>query len=449
MQRQFKTPINRRVFLLSTLAFALLPGCGGSGNSDSPTVPGRGEVVFTMHWPERSPAEATRLIPKASNSLRFKVFEKRTGSDDEPKLITERVEPRPADDPSGLPPSSTVRIDGLPAVAVRIEISAHPSAEGTGTAQASGTVEMKIEENKESTQAITLASTIAQVRITPESGEIGVGKQKAFFANAYDSSDALVLTARDKWQWTIADTSVVEKLFDSDSSILLRGVKRDAATVVTARETESNKGAAVNVNVVSLFEINPPVQFLSIGYLRDGYPISFSAILDGKWIDDVDWTASAGGFSSSEFPNHVRFIPPNVVGTYTVTATTRSDPPRQATATVEIRFYDASLLLGTHTGHGTYKSSSAFGNSSSEVDCTATVSDWNKEMDTVYLQVEYRLSKTGDIYIKEKATMTMSGPNICTGKIGRYNGNFHPEKGYLSYFAGGETITVETPFDSH
>ncbi len=359
-------------------AAGLLTGCGANGSSQS-IIPsaGRGSAVFRVQWPVRE-SGASRLIPKASSSLRFKVFEMRADNDDEPKLITEKVVPRPPDGPDGLPPSSTVRLASLPPVKVKIEISALPTAEGTGTAQASGTLEMNIEESRETTQAVTLASTIAEIRITPDPAEIGFETLKVFTAAAYDLSGALVLVSPGNWEWLIADTSIIESRETNGDKITIIGKRGEASTELIARDKESSKTGRAVVKVNNVFRVAPLNSRVHIGE-----SVYLYSVFNNR-PEEADWTTTGGALSEAGRASIVVFNAQNV-GEYTITAVSRVDRSRKATATVAVDWYDASKIIGTSSGRlKTVYDNFYYGDHiEREYGIEITVANWDREAETV------------------------------------------------------------------
>lgn len=397
------------------LAFAALPpfvlsGCGSSGGDvpyyigppdpspPDPSLPGgsRGEVVFTVRWPERSPTATTRFIPGASNSLRFRVFEKRLGSAEAPKLLVERVEPRPTDGPDGLPPASIVRLEGLPAVTVGVEISAYPTFDGTGTAQAAGAVEVKVEEGKEARQDVTLQSTIAEVRIAPEPAEVGFSRTQEFTATAYDAAGAIVLVAPGRWRWTVGGTGVVRIVSTDGDRITLSGERGgQEACPLRATETESLKERQVFVRVTDLFYVTPAEQVSLIDNGTVGKRVLFAHRNDA--VVEADWAAAAGSLTHVNLGGKpaVEYTAPAAAGTYTVTASNRNNPRQTATATVNVRHWKPAEWVGVWKGRGEYFRSrwdpglNDWQYTRENVDAAISITDWNEAARTVRVTMTF------------------------------------------------------------
>src|SRR5687768_10757679 len=119
-------------------------GCGGSKSTDS------GRAVFTVVWPA-----STRLIPEASQSI---VVELRRNN----APVTARIIPRPA----GGGPASATFFD-LPVGPMTAVATAYPQANGTGVAQASGSVGFTVQAGQTVPFTLTMDSTIDRMEVNP------------------------------------------------------------------------------------------------------------------------------------------------------------------------------------------------------------------------------------------------------------------------------------------
>lgn len=137
-----------RYFLL--LVVLLVASCGGSGNIGVSAEGGR--VKLVIHWPE------TREIPAATESLNFKVVT--LIANDENEIVEkEQVKEQVVQRPTGQT-VSTVVLEDLPSVKVRIKATAHESTDGTGAVLASGSVDITVSEAGTVNAAITLAGDV-------------------------------------------------------------------------------------------------------------------------------------------------------------------------------------------------------------------------------------------------------------------------------------------------
>ena len=228
---------SRRAFIAGTFLIGLA-GCGG-GASGKKSV-GRGRVAFNIRWPEPS-----RLIPAATGSLHFKAI---ILDPEEGDVAADRVLTRPQGQAQ-----STLLLEDLPSVRIRMNIMAHASTDGTGVALATGTMDIAVHQDSTVSQAITLSSRVTEVRVSPTRGTLDIGQAQRFTASAFDADGSLVVIRSDKWTWisilpavaTVAQLTVPDG-DKADVSGLSKG-----ATTITVTETESGVNSAFNVTVGS------------------------------------------------------------------------------------------------------------------------------------------------------------------------------------------------------
>jgi hypothetical protein len=108
-------------------------------------------MQFVVHWPEHS-----RIIPAASASLKVALT---AGA----SAVAQQIVPRP---PAGQN-TSTVSFTDLPAVALIVTVNAYPNTDGTGVAQASGTVMATIVAGQQVMVTVDPESTIQRIAIVP------------------------------------------------------------------------------------------------------------------------------------------------------------------------------------------------------------------------------------------------------------------------------------------
>jgi hypothetical protein len=277
----------------------------------APTVTGRGRVAFTITWPELT--ADSRLVPAAARSIKFQVFSLQPVSDE---VIHETVALRPADGST----TSTIVLDPVPSIKVKIVATAHPNTDGTGIAQAAGTVEMTVEENKTASQALTMTSTITEVRVVPANPVVGSGQTLTLSASGHDAQGALVLTSGTKWEW-VSSAPGTASVQSSGLTSSAQGL-RPGTTEVTARDTESGKSATVALTVSDApgaIVITPNDTRVDCGESK-----GFSASLPG-----VIWGVSGGGTISKSGV----FTADHTPGEFTVTAS-KDGAAGSATVTV-------------------------------------------------------------------------------------------------------------------
>lgn len=226
-----KSPITRRnAFLyLATAGMAgALQGCGG-GSSATASGSDTGRATLTIIWPE-----VTRLIPVAANSIT--VSFSLNGA-----VAATQTVARPA---TGT--TSTVSFDSLPVGALTVTAIAYPTTTGSGVAQASASDTVTITAGQSTPVALTMASTINSVALTPAGPSVAVGATTTLTGTAYNTSNSIVLTSSSTLTWASSNTSVATV----SSTGVVTGVAAGSATI-TVTETESGKTAATTVTVTS------------------------------------------------------------------------------------------------------------------------------------------------------------------------------------------------------
>lgn len=211
--------------LAASLLF--LAGCGGgqSGTALTETA-STGRAVVAVQWPTRS-----RLIPTTSNSIRVDVL--RDGT-----VLSSQLLVRPD---TG---ASVLTFEHLPVVPLTVQASAFPETDGTGVAQASGTVPVTIEAGKTVSFDLTLSSTIDHITVSPKDITVGPGATAPLTATAVDASGNIVLFAPNKLEWSSSDASIASV----NAAGVVQGVK-SGKVQINVLETESGKSATVSVSV--------------------------------------------------------------------------------------------------------------------------------------------------------------------------------------------------------
>jgi hypothetical protein len=257
--------VHRNVVLAMLLLplLALLAGCGGGGANNAS---GTGRAALSITWPTRS-----RLIPLAANSIRITFTQNGT-------VVSNQLVPRLA--AGG---TSSVTVNNLKVGAVVMAATAYPNADGTGTAQATGSTTINIADNQTTNVTLTMNSTIDHLEVTPSPLTVAANGSVQVVATAKDASGAVVLTTPGKFTYNSATTTVAT----IDANGLLHGVLAGSSQI-TVVETESNKQVVVTANVTAAPGPN------SI-YVADG---------NGRLvrIDDMtgaNWTEYSGGFVPS------------------------------------------------------------------------------------------------------------------------------------------------------
>lgn len=173
--------------MVSVGGFALLAllggtaGCGGgngggstAGNGTSTGTRAAGHVKIHIVWPAPIP---TRLIPVLSNSIRIVIT-------DSGQTLAEQVVRRPTDGSN----ISDVAFDSLSPGDVVVIATAYPNSDGTGTAQAAGSVPVTVVSDQVVPASVTMGTTIDHLELNGSA---------PLYAYTGRTSNAYTVTARD------------------------------------------------------------------------------------------------------------------------------------------------------------------------------------------------------------------------------------------------------------
>jgi len=198
MKHFFQKPNSARrvAFQLTAVATVLvampifLVGCGSGGGFKKPTSSTSrkvGQVSIKVTWPDR-----TRLIPQAAESI-VVVLNKGGAELRRATLV------RPA---AGQPLTTTTNFDDLPVgTDYTLTATAFPSPDGSGVAQADGSVTtpFSVVDNKQTQVPLTLNTTITQIVLEEDvTGQLGVGRSRRLTAVAMDKDGNIVITSTPK-----------------------------------------------------------------------------------------------------------------------------------------------------------------------------------------------------------------------------------------------------------
>ncbi|GEM_PF-388248 len=220
-------------------ALTVLAGCGGGGGSvgDVPGVSAAaatGRATFTVTWPEQ---RSTRLIPAAANSIRVELL--RGGV-----VIASQLLVRP--EAGG---AATLTFTALPVDKLTARAFAYPGADGSGVAQAAGSVPVVIRSGETVTFTLTLTSTIDHLALTPAQPRLTVGQQMPLMVTAWDApgdAGGIVLLSPGKLTWDSSDPAVAAVDREGVVTAVSAGT-----TTITVTDTESGRSASVTVIVTA------------------------------------------------------------------------------------------------------------------------------------------------------------------------------------------------------
>ena len=257
-------------------------GCGGSASAPSRSS---GTARFTIVWPERT----SRLIPEAASSIKIVL----TGPTNTTKIIA-----RP---PSGTN-TATVTIPDLEVGDYTAAATAFPNSDGTGTAQATGTIPLTIVKSQTTATSLTMGSTISSVDIrhngaliTSGNFFIRYGTTVTLTATAYNTAGQVVLVAPSQWEWS-SNNTINFTLTPNGTTADLRAHNTYDNVVIGLKEKESGKLASpVQCNAGAAFV------FDMLGHLpTTTTKLSHASGVsdDGTIVVGVSQSASPSGFEA-------------------------------------------------------------------------------------------------------------------------------------------------------
>lgn len=214
--------------LLGSLLALLSSGCGGSKGGSTPSS----KLSLAINWPARG-----RLIPDAANSIKLQVF---VGPDEVASKVVAR--------PEGGEGTTTIVIENLPPVTVTLKASAHPNADGTGTAQAMGTTLLTLTASSITSTSILMGSTIHHIGLSPSISSVRFNESKTVTATAFDQANNMILTSPANWTWQVSNGNL--QVAPEGSSCTVTGASAGSANL-TIRETESGVQLVTALTITS------------------------------------------------------------------------------------------------------------------------------------------------------------------------------------------------------
>jgi len=212
-------------------------GSGSGGGGGSPTTSSTGTLSLTINWPQ-----ATRLIPAATQCIKISVYWVYGGLKEAEKTVL-RSRPDVYTD--------SVLFTSLHTGDTRVEATAYPSPNATGTPQATAFFIVSIPENQTVTKELTMSSTIWNVVLSPKNPSVKVGETITVTASALDANGNVVLTAPFNWDWHLTDSSRnYAELTPNGDTATIKGLQATSVLVgLTVTEKESGMSGFFWVNV--------------------------------------------------------------------------------------------------------------------------------------------------------------------------------------------------------
>jgi len=198
---------------------SIAAGCGGGSSART------GRATFSVNWPI-----PTRVIPAASQSIKITLTN--AGGFHSQKLTA-----RPAQGGT-----ASVTFFDIPVGLMTATAVAYPNSDGTGTAQAQGSVVFTVVANEVAVVNLTMSSTIAGLELNPANPSVAVGGTTPLIVTARNQADEVVLVTPRQFQW--------QSLNESKATVSQTGVVTGVgAGTAPIRVTDSESGRTVSVDV--------------------------------------------------------------------------------------------------------------------------------------------------------------------------------------------------------
>jgi hypothetical protein len=301
------------------LALTLLAGCGGGGGGGVSL----GRLTISAEF-----ADPTRVVPGYADSLRVVVAP--------PDGVTL---PNGFTNPVFLSRTTTsVVVNGLEPSAMPYLLEMQALTGGEIVGRATRSVVVGPDTDEEVDVSANLESEIASIEVEGPV-QLSVGDQGQFTAFAKDSAGQTLFSGAG-FAWVSQDPLVLS--IDGLSGVatpLSAGPATVSATLIgTAHTDESDVTVSSGVAIVT---VSPKATVL-----RTGDQAQFTAEVAGVVNTDVDWSVDEPGGGSISVDG--LYTAPFAPGTFTVRATSASDPSAQSTAIVVVQDAVACSVVNLH-----------------------------------------------------------------------------------------------------
>ncbi len=260
------SPIRTSAVMVSTAI--LLAGCGGGSSTQQGTTVSAdrtGKVTISVAWPLPAPA-ASRLIPTAANCIKV-VFGTNGAL---PPVLLQRPNVPANPNYTITTPVTSVAIADVPVGTQPVTAAATPNADGTGTAQAFATTQVKVVANTTTTLNLALKTTIVKLQVKDLKGKAVIapitgsqsrdsgpiltvdmtpGETDSMAVSALDANNNTVLVDPKNWKWAPAQGASLNVAANQDTANVTAGSAGDA--MVTVTEGESGVSGTVQVNIAA------------------------------------------------------------------------------------------------------------------------------------------------------------------------------------------------------
>ncbi|HUS79991.1 MAG TPA: Ig-like domain-containing protein, partial [Armatimonadota bacterium] len=186
-------------------------------------------------------------------------------------------------------------IDHIPPGPARLDASARPNADGSGTALAAAATQVQVVSSQTVQVGLALLGIARRVEVSPDTLDILTTKSDALTATAFDAADNVVLGAA--FGWTSSAPAVASV---SDTGVVT-GVGAGNATITATETREGVNGscaATVSAREATRVEVTPPAAFMRRGDTAQLTAKAFDRDGDQMTAEPFTWTCSATAVAS-------------------------------------------------------------------------------------------------------------------------------------------------------
>jgi hypothetical protein len=224
--------------LVATVTVGLM-SCAGSGGMASLAS---GRLTLTITWPEQ-----TRAIPPSTRSLKVQavtLIKGDLGSKKEDVLVGSTVVARPSGQVT-----SSISLDKLPSVELRIKVTAHASTDGTSEAIAVGMKDITIIADATTPATIDLQSEVGSVHAEPSSLQLALDQTGSITMTVKKPDGTPVVINESRWSFTSQDTGIATAVKRSSPDGFVADVRGMAQGDTTIRVSDSVTGISTDVPI--------------------------------------------------------------------------------------------------------------------------------------------------------------------------------------------------------
>ncbi|MFN7171476.1 MAG: carboxypeptidase regulatory-like domain-containing protein [Fimbriimonadaceae bacterium] len=206
----------QKIALLAIAATLLaIVGCAGKSSGVIAPPVGVGSAFINMIWPERDDAARSTTAPTAADSIEVVIS---SGT----LVVAEAVLNRP---------NPGTNFPNLPTGFYNVAITAYAGNNATGQVLASGFTTIQIFANQSTSIDVVLESVISQILILPQPANVPVNEGITIGASARNVDNQVVLTAPNRWNWSVISGAGNIQLFARGSEADVFGTQVGSSQV--------------------------------------------------------------------------------------------------------------------------------------------------------------------------------------------------------------------------